>query len=302
MPVTLDIELKEASRQDVIEAFGRLMEFTANKRSGFLSNELGHDQVASLASKINSSVFKKHGLDILQVDDIDAINQYSDLIFAYTSDFVSENLGFNGLEEQVAFINDLQDVSTSEFIDMKITFSNNALSEVLKGIKLIKPAAITLAKHPHYAQRIPGDHNFLDSYLLTAVTVLANRKVILLINANSDDLNQGKAMSINTAFAFSYDQFEDMLNSPIRLFLKLFDYYGVDIKIADQTKRFYYKAVFDDVASSSTSVFTYSYSKQVKGKVSAGFIFKKEDDTIYMSHAYGLNITDYLKDYRTGRI
>jgi hypothetical protein len=106
--------------------------------------------------------------------------------------------------------------------------------------------------------------------------------------------NQVIQYHLITLMLLDYDDFQDMLNSPVRLFLFLLDRYGLDITIEGQTKKLFYLKKYD------RKIEWEWISKPKAGHLSWQAIETTENGERESSvnFLYGMDDEAYLKDYK----
>ncbi len=104
---------------------------------------------------------------------------------------------------------------------------------------------------------------------------------------------------LSSVFLFDFDDFADMKSSPVRLFLKLLDYYGINITIHGKTQKFWHYEVLGNLKGR----FNHSelhYDLKSKPRMASLLGHTKFADKI--GFVYGINFLKYFQDLKNGRI
>lgn len=97
--------MKHLSNIDTIAAYGRLLEFSSNKRYGVINNKFSDNAIDRIALEFNQKIYQKEGLDIRALEDNILITKYEDIVDDLLTKFTYEHIIEKGTSDEKKFLN-----------------------------------------------------------------------------------------------------------------------------------------------------------------------------------------------------
>lgn len=170
---------------------------------------------------------------------------------------------------------------------------------VLKKLKIQEAQLIGYAIESDFINRV--DSSNIDGLSLFFATkridYFGRDKIILSILSQIPE--RLGHFNLILSFLFDIDQFGDMLSKPIRLFLKILDYYAYDIVINGTSKRFWIHSYIESMAAVMEDM--KKYNKGLRGKPEDVFMFmigKPGKFSEQVNFLFGIDYNKYISDLR----
>lgn len=286
-----------------VSAFGRLLEYSANKRYGFKNKPLENDSIDKIALSLNQKIKETKGLDILGIENKDDIFEYeatvNDLLSEYTySHIINPDIEQRQKLKDNAFklhINDLKK------FDIKI---NSRLPKLLRKYNLNEQDLITYCKNGDtvYANDYNEAAEPVELYVNKKINFRGEDKLLFLfisrsLPSNSDFKHNLGNLELGIVGIFPLDKFQALVTLPVEVFFHIITSYGIDMEIEGKKLTYVYhthvRINFNPINSinlitlkdikPSTTYFRHFYSK-VRPNIA------------YIRSAFSIDIEDLVRD------
>jgi hypothetical protein len=230
--------MSQLTNIQVVSAYGRLLEFSANKRFGVLNNKFTDSKTDILALEFNNQIKKTSDLDIVELEGVEEIKRYEQEVDKRLSDFTYKNIIFKTASDREKVFIHSHPLAKEIFLQTKIDVEDSLKAE-LRKFPLTIPELISIAKIPHTIKVVDyGENDGARSVFLTSESTFKGKKrIILLVLYYSPD--KGKVPNthiwkIASIGLFSKDEYFQFIDNPIELFFKLIDKYGMEIYVGEK--------------------------------------------------------------------
>ncbi len=246
---------------------------------------------------IIQEIKKQYNLNFDEVRTEDEAYAYDIALGKYLSKVLSESQPIYN-DDEVKLIEKAFNADPSNFKDIDIKLEHdNHFHEVLKSINISSNGIYSWFKKPEYVHVFESSDS--KNFLCTKTVRRTNGvKLIMFYHMHKDTKDIEEKYNISTVMFVPFAVFEDMLNNPVRLFLYLLDKYGIEITTEGGKKtHFLIEVNANQINWNVSNGTSYFY---INGKREYDNV-RKEMDNIFI-FCYGINIDEYLKDYKNNTI
>jgi hypothetical protein len=240
-------------------------------------------------------IIEKLNLDIerncdIKLSDIETESDYLKIekyLSSLLSKFLKSDLS-SSIEDEILLLKESSEMTKEQLIPANINIDKD-LKDVLSHIKVTTSGIDSWLLTPDNIRyfKVGGNENLL----CTRVIHFGNVKRLLFYHMGINRLKSGYISQYHliSFFSLDYSKFEDMKNSPIRLFLFLLDTYGLELTCNNKTKKLFFR----ERVGARVNVRQLGNSRKM-------FICFQEftfENEHYISFLYSVNIYSYLKDF-----
>jgi len=236
--------MRQNSNILTVAAYGRLLEYSANKRYGLLENSFINNEVDKLALEFNESIKIRRGLDIVELEDLESILSYETLVDEELTDFTYKYIIVEDKSDEGQLLSSSYQL-TNEFFKNKGLSVDEETKRILKLFSIPLPTLIAYCKTPHAVFASNWGEDEPQQLFLNSLIRLKGKERLLfahIIKLNPElDRKLNAGWQIVTVGLFVKDEYKILKDNPIKLFLKIINNYGLDFEIDNIKKRFIYK-------------------------------------------------------------
>lgn len=245
--------MRHLSNVDTVAAYGRLLEYSSNKRYGVIKNDFSDNAVDKIALEFNHKIEQEEGLNILILEDDESILKYEDVVDNLLTDFTYKHIIGKKVSDEkkfydncMALTEDLFDLNSlkieippsllqalKKHLNTRVYLNDWTNSSIEKWCKT--PSSI----YGHYFENRNNPRSLTDIFLNKSVEV-NGRERIFFAHISIEPKTNGKKGFLSLIGFFSEDDFGDLLNTPIGLFFEYIHIYGNTIEILGEKKKFFY--------------------------------------------------------------
>ena len=285
------MEAKTISIEDYISAISRLFIYATNKRQLLKSVDISfNDEIGLISKEINENVNKSIGVNIFESNSVSEINNYeielNQLFTKYTDDNIIES---NELEDEIVLLRSYEIVERDYFSKRKLTINKENNDKFIKQLPVSFPSIISAVYKPdflHLINEIDGRNNYFGT------STIGNK---LLVFHLSHHREKKDTIDINTVLVFNISRYRDIYSNPTRTFLNVLDDYGIDLTIANITKRFFkYVKLFNENIKGDLKFIEGHNTGKDSFTIRAEFMKTTYGGKVW--YAYGINNTIYERE------
>jgi hypothetical protein len=304
---------------DEILALGRLYEFCSNKRFHLIRNEFINDFIGKKALHLNSRIKLVQGIDLFEATSENDLLEYERVLNSYTTQFSDDSFGYIDTTDEVAFLKTQVEFPPDRINSFGIEVQTG-LKQYIKKFPITIPALISACKKPDYVSYL--EETF--SYFITKKIKIGVKEKILFAHMTLYDKNQQDptlfkartnylrtlstgAINIKTPvdelmirmiLIFDYDKFQHLLNSPVKLFLKGLDLYGMKTEISGVIKKLFFDSIMPANIYSRSDFYKVQFENKDANRTTA--IIKPSKLAIRVLLLYTINMTKLLNAFLYG--
>ncbi|GAA4434798.1 hypothetical protein GCM10023188_26180 [Pontibacter saemangeumensis] len=287
---------------ETIAAYGRLLEFSSNKRYGVIENNFSNSVIDNIALQFNQEIKKKEGLDIIELEDNEMIIKYEDIVDDLLTKFTYKNIIKDETDEGQLLKSSYE--IPSDYLKDKRVGVAAYLKENIKPWSVSMPNLVAFCKTAHAASASNWGEDYPQEIFLTSEAILKGRKRMIFAHVGKANPEMRQRTNIDWEIRsicfFSSPAYSSLIDSPTMIFLKILRDYGLDIKINDITKRFIYKLSLPKTFSTNDLVIDVQNRKE--GAFKTVMHMMQTYLGFYISCGYVLKDQALLKDSLAGRI
>lgn len=245
-----------------------------------------------IIKSINSEIEKNCEIDLSKLeseDDFLKVEKYlGSLMNRYLEDYLSSSI-----EDETFLLKESLEIRKEQLSRAEIGIDKE-LKAILHAIKIRISGLESWLLTPDNVRYFKIGQN--ENVLCTRVIHIGNTKRLLFYHMGIKRLQSGfiNQYHLFSAFSLDYVKFEDMKDSPIRLFLYLLDTYGIDLNCSSKTKKLFFK----EKVGKELNVELLGKSRNIFTCFQEFFIDKER----YISFLYAIDIHRYLGDFKRYQI
>lgn len=267
-----------------------LMNILSNRRLGLSEDVSLIHYYPEEIEKIKNVILEKCDVDFDNIKDEIKIIEIEYFLKDYLIKLTKPYLN-SDLEEEMMLLNNSIEIYKEQIdfkhLDIKIEIPAKL---TLKKLGLTLSGIKSYIKNPDFIRLF--EINSDKCIFCTKKIVINNKKKLLFYHVLFHQINGIiYSASLWAMVLLDYDKFEDMANSPVRIFLYLIDQYGFPIDYKNISKKLYFN--YNELISEK--------SVEIDNKIDNGYIVchgtKKTT-----SFLYGFNLKEYLSDYKRNMI
>lgn len=290
--------------KEYIESLGRLFEYSSNKKYRIKRNEFLHDHIGQLAMRVNSEIIAKHNLDVFKLESTEQLTEYSEMLGRLLSEYTYRSIVSRDYDDEIKLLR------RSYLIDpVKLRELNMDISEFIRDFFDKLPVkAIDIIKWIHSKSvcvAFVPDKELIGIYFVTFRATIDSVERIIIVNLDHQDRVGNKfddrKVRIVSIFIVRHSSYQELIQYPIRLFLRLLDIYGLDIEINQITKRFH-KEAHVPMSIYSPSLNFMMVKNPKASDVYTTFSLMLTKFGAHLQFVYGINKSKYLDDLVKGAI
>lgn len=292
--------MKHTNNIETVSAYGRLLEYSSNKRYGLIDNKFRDDIVDHLALQLNALIKQQSGLDILELEDEREITEYEDLVDRLLTKFTYEHIIPADNSDEGRLLKESYPVSISFVKELKIQ-AGPEFRDCTRGFPITIPTWISYCKTAHAAYAINADGIPAILFLTTKLQLRGKNRLGLLVLFRGTGTDQ-KEWHLAVAGIFSKESYMSLIDSPVKMFLSYLNDYSYDLSLNGERKKLFYKTSFprtismDDLKVKIHDIPNAkpSYNNQIAHRFTAL--------GIYILIAFTIRDYDNLQDALLGRV
>ena len=289
------------SKEERLATILFMMDFLFMERTGTNTGMLTNvEENNDYKNTLISSIKKTSNLDFYHLPKTQIL-EYEDILDKLASDIINETPN-NSIQEEIELIKKSVDADITLFEDINKIIHIPFIKGILKTLSLSENQIANWLKKPDFSQLYKYENN--EIFYCTKKIRLKNKETILfyilsnrLISVEDEIM---KNIRLEDIFVVSYKRFNDMLSSPIRLFLNMIDEYGVEIELNGERKKIFLDTISDKSEKDILNEFI-SNSKILRAAVSGG-TQNIEGNKYLHKIVWALNYGEYITDYKRGNI
>jgi len=276
--MTRNFEIKE------IFALGRLYEFSSNKRFHLLKNEFLNDDIGTTALALNDQINLETGINLFEAKSEADLLEYEKALNRYTSSFARSLIDFDEIGDEMELLEIEATFSVDRISSSAISVATG-LKPLLKELHIIVPDIVGYAKKADAISYISESGSF---FLTKKIKLRTSARIILMhLTFDNPDENMQRNfvesdfhfserrgsrvpsldevpsdLMVKSILLFDYDEYEDLLDKPVRLFIKGLERFGSKVEVNGEVKKFHRNVILPP----AQSAFTNFYKVRRKGK------------------------------------
>lgn len=283
--------------ENKVYAYGRLLEYSANKRYGFKNVPFTNAPIDELALDVNLKIKEARGLDILAIDNKDKIFEYEAAVSDLLGEFTYTHIINPDLEQRQKLADNVYKLSLVDLQKLDIEI-NSKLPKLLKKYKLDDQDLISYCKNADtiYANNYEEAIEPVELFVNKVIKYKGEDKLLFLfvsrsLPSSSDFIHNLGKLELGIIGIFPLDEFKDVVTQPVEVFFHIIDAYGIDMEIEGKKLTYvYHKHVsFDFSTSKSINLIelkdirpSTTYFRQVYSKVRTNEAFIRGAFSIYI--------------------
>ena len=283
--------MKATTKEQYMFAILYLMTKFANQRQGIQEDTDLTVQCSSALEDVVLFVNRNYGFDLSSVNTQEECLKAESILGEYLSYIMEEDVP-SSIEDENMLLKESIELKKEDLTSAKIKL-NDHVKDLLSNLKISKSAIASWFLTPDYIRYFNIDNN--ENIIATKVISNGNSRKILLYHMRAIRyFSTIEEYDVLMALIFDYKMFEDMLSSPIRLYLFALDRFGIDIDLNGTIKRLFFKTkrileTSIKVESKSKMLFTnWQNTDSKQGR--------------YLSFLYGIDLASYLKAFKNREI
>lgn len=283
-------------------AYGRLLEYSSNKRYGLIDNYLLDSGIDALALEFNKEIKAKSKLDILELEEYQLISEYEDIVDQLLTDFTYRYIISATESDEGKLLQTSYEIGI-DFLRRISLSTDTTLRENLAHSPLTIPELISLIKNCHASFACNfGEEKPQELFINTTKRLRGQEKLIYVHISNIINRNvpSEEKWTIDAIGIFSKPEFLQHFNQPVELFLKILDHYGLEININDTIKKYFYKMTFP--RTHRMEDFKFTFAEEPKEPAFISFKVLPTHLGWYVRSGFSLLQERLLKDSSIGAI
>jgi hypothetical protein len=231
--------------KDTISAYGRLLEYSAEKRYKLEPTPFTDSDVDKLAIKINEDIKKKEGLSISELQDDEDISKYESIVSNWLTEYTYTHVINPDKGERNRLFQNTYTASIEAIKSLKLNLSQ-ALIDIIVDYEWSSEQILEACYNPIYA--VASDWKELapaEYYINTIVNFKGlDRLVFIQLTNMAATAAHSPNWFVDLIGVFTDKKYFEKLTSPIDTFFMYLEDYGSDMEIGGNKYRYiYYKAV-----------------------------------------------------------
>jgi hypothetical protein len=266
-----------------------------------------------VALSINHEIKTQHGLDLSSIESEDSLLEYGEHLQNKLSAVVKEFYFNSSLKEEIGLVELAQEVSKEDYLKNNL---DNALSEgidalknysksesfvrsVIESIGVTIPSYLYSIKHPekiHLIDLRSGDYpaDGTKHYLVSSKLRVKNKDIFVLTDlVESID----KPLELHAWGCFFFEESNNRVSSPIRMFLQGINEYGNEIDLEGVKKSFFLQKKIENENTLLQDGLSYK-KLGYRGKMMIFFSVSKASGNTIFQFSYMLLQDDIIADVK----
>lgn len=231
--------------KDTISAYGRLLEYSAEKRYKLQPTPFTDSEIDKLASQINDSIKKEKGLSIVELQDSKDILRYENIVSSLLTEYTYIHVINPDKGERNRLSQNTYTASIEAIKSLDIHF-NPTLTEILNDYELTTDLISEACRNPIYAVASDWNHLGLSEYYINTVVNFKGieRLVFIQLTNMAPSASTPPEWYVDLVGIFTDKRYFEKFTNPIDVFFMYLDEYGSDMELGGNKYRYvYYKIV-----------------------------------------------------------
>jgi len=228
--------------KQVISAYGRLLNYSSNKRYGVTNNNFGNDVISSIARDFNTEINYKFNLDVFIIDKIEDLLQYESIVNKELSEYTYQNLINNETEDQVKALNHSYSLAQEDVFSINLFFEKDKVMEKeLNKRGLTQSIIRSYFKNSEFVTGIKFDigRPFYNIFFTTKTINFNGKESVALIRVGY--IPERNIYTFDDIFIFKDKDFIKLKASPLKLLFRAIDYFGLELNSNGEMKKFIFE-------------------------------------------------------------